>query len=158
MGSAVGASDVGAIVGAFVAMQLLVLVGSVTKPSRHRHSSTKLPDAAVQTVLVVSQPCDPSSHACSVGRCVGAGVGAAVGVFEGVCVGGCEGVAVGASVVGTPVGSNVGAPVFLVGVDVGMKVGFSEGKKVGDLVGACVGPFVGASVAKQLVILSGSVT
>lgn len=51
-----------------------------------------------QRVLMVSQPCEPSLHACLVGEWVGASVGAAVGESEGAAVGAAVGTAVGAAV------------------------------------------------------------
>ena len=96
VGTGVGAM-VGTSVGAIVSKQLVVLSGSVTKPSRHSHANPEVACApkwepassCAHIVLVGSQLCDPPSHGCSVGLWVGVRVGAvvAVGSADGRAVG-----------------------------------------------------------------------
>jgi hypothetical protein len=113
VGSVVGMC-VGASVGAAVAKQLVVLLASTKKPSKHSQvyvyvSPSPAPAAAaVQRVEVSSQPWEPPSQGWSVGACVCVVVGAWVGSVVGVCVGSVVGTWVGV-VVGTWVGSAVGA-------------------------------------------------
>lgn len=73
IGAGVGA--IGAGVGAGVAVQLVASDPDI-KPSRH--TQVKLEALGVQMVEAESQPCEPSSHACAVGKCVGARVGGGV--------------------------------------------------------------------------------
>ena len=140
VGSFVG-SFVGTAVGVRVGMQLLLFLGSFTKPSRHTQMCEPARPyslASTHTVLVSSQPCEPSSQACAVGKCVGVCVGAFVGAFDGLCV-------------GASVGARVGAGV---GAFVGLRVGASVGAVVGCIVGAAVG----LDVTKHLVSSLGSPT
>ena len=105
MRSGVGGA-VGDFVGELVAVQLVVLVPSSTKPSRHwQWKSSPL---LTHWVVVESQPWLPPSHGCSVGRCVGSAVGISVGSKVGASVG--ASVSVGAKL-GALVGSAVGAAV-----------------------------------------------
>ena len=69
-GRAVGGS-VGSGVGLAVTMQLVSLLASATKPSKHAQVKP-VPSSFSQCVLLVSQPCEPLSQGCWVGIWVGA--------------------------------------------------------------------------------------
>ena len=89
----------GCAVGVPVPKQLVLLVGSITKPSKQMHSCF---DPKVrQAVDTESQPWEPLLQGCSVGMCVGDPVGESD-------VGGSVG-----SVDGFTVGLSVGAPVAM---------------------------------------------
>ena len=88
-------------------MQLRVLSGSTTKPSRHWHTTVSPTDS--HCVVNVSQLCDPSAHGCMVGRWLGASDGVPVGANDGGTVGLSVGVTVGAAV-GAMVATHVSSP------------------------------------------------
>jgi hypothetical protein len=109
VGITVGKLDgavVGVWVGALVLLQRFSLAGSGIWPSVHSQVKVvwSTTCASAQVVVKVSHPCEPSSHACKVGKCVGAVVGVAVGS----CVGDVVGIEDGKYV-----GNGVGALVLL---------------------------------------------
>jgi hypothetical protein len=80
VGTSVTNSD-GAAVGLAVVMQRVGSIATATKPSKQVHTQSS--PAVTAIVEDRSQPCEPSSHGCSVGKCVGD----VVGVGDGATVG-----------------------------------------------------------------------
>ena len=100
LGICVGTA-VGTAVGIIVCTHLVASARSTTKPSKHWH--TYVTPKISHCVVLMSQPCAPSTQRCKVGRCVGNELGAEEGAVEGGTVG---------TVVGTLVGAAVGSAVL----------------------------------------------